>query len=88
MKYECSYKRLEGLPSIPAVETEVLSTETGDNHLIYNGKEFIPITEAAVQIAKNPTSDFAVDCQNLSSFINNWRRDADGALRYNSQVLI
>lgn len=88
VKKGCEYIMLKGLPEIEEERTETLSTETGDNHIIYDGEKFISITEAAVQIAKDPTSDFAVDCQNLSSFINNWRRDADGALRYNSQVLI
>lgn len=87
VKEGCEYVKLD-LPEIEEEPTETLSTESGDNHVIYNGEKFISITEAAVQIAKDPTSDFAVDCQNFSSFINNWRRDADGALRYNSQVLI
>jgi hypothetical protein len=87
VKEGCEYVKLD-LPEIEEELTETLSTESGDNHVIYNGEKFISITEAAVQIAKDPTSDFAVDCQNFSSFINNWRRDADGALRYNSQVLI
>lgn len=69
------------------IDTTVLSTDSGDNTMIWNGDMFVTVTDAAVQIATDPTSDFAVDCQNLSSFINNWKTDADGALRYNKQVL-
>lgn len=88
VKKDCGYEKLD-LERLPAVyEEEVLSTESGDNHMMYDGEKFITVTEAAIRIAKDPTSDFAVDCQNLSSFINNWRKDSDGALRYNGQVLV
>ena len=88
VKKDCGYEKLD-LERLPEeYDEEVLSTESGDNHMMYDGEKFITVTEAAIRIAKDPTSDFAVDCQNLSSFINNWRKDSDGALRYNGQVLV
>lgn len=89
VKDGCQYVPFD-LPELPPdeqIDTTVLSTDSGDNTMIWNGDMFVTITDAAVQIATDPTSDFAVDCQNLSSFINNWKTDADGVLRYNKQVL-
>jgi hypothetical protein len=88
VKKDCGYEQLplERLPE--EYDEEILSTESGDNHMMFDGHKFITVTEAAIRIARDPTSDFAVDCQNLSSFINNWRKDSDGALRYNGQVLV
>lgn len=88
VKYDCEYRELP-LPSLAEpYEEEVMSTESGDNHMIYDGEKFITVTEAAIKIAKDPSSPFAVECQNLSSFINNWKKDSDGAIRYNGKVLI
>lgn len=89
VKDGCQYVPFD-LPKLPPdeqIDTTVLSTDSGDNTMIWNGDMFVTVTDAAVQIATDPSSDFAVDCRNLSSFINNWKTDADGVLRYNKQVL-
>jgi hypothetical protein len=45
------------------------------------------VTEAAIKIAEDPDSKLAEESRTIYEFINDWKHNPDGAIRYNEEKI-
>lgn len=70
---------IEFTANVPVGHSLILDDTTGNVYML---------AEAALEIKENPDSDFSKECIAISSMINGWLRNADGAKRYNDKVFV
>lgn len=70
---------IEFTANVPVGHSLILDDTTGNVYML---------AEAAIEIKTNPDSDFSKECIAISSMINGWLRNPDGAKRYNDKVFI
>ena len=70
---------IEFTANVPVGHSLILDDTTGNVYML---------AEAALEVKQNPDSDFSKECIAISSMINGWLRNADGAKRYNDKVFV
>lgn len=70
--------------AIPPIEEEFYSNGTGSNEILIDGNNVISVTQAAISIAKDPTSDLAKRCESIWRKLNSWAQNDDVAKKYNA----
>lgn len=70
---------IEFTANVPVGHSLLLDDTTGNVYML---------AEAALEVKQNPDSDFSKECIAISSMINGWLRNADGAKRYNDKVFV
>lgn len=65
-----------------------LSSPPNNSAMVFND-EIVSVNEAAIRIYQNDENDAEAikECKTLYEFINDWKRNPDGAVRYNEQVI-
>lgn len=70
-------------------ERDFLSAIPVDNKVMLWDDEVISVAEGALKIMDNDPADAVMigECKALYEFINGWKRNPDGVIRYNEQVI-
>ena len=65
-----------------------LSSPPNNDAMVWND-EIISVNEAAIRIYENKEEDQEMinECRTLYEFINDWKRNPDGAIRYQEQMI-
>lgn len=87
--YVCVNRFLQELPKEEQTEEDVMLCAPADNSAMVWGDEIISVTEAAVRIANDAEEDQEqiAECRALYEFINDWKRNPDGAIKYGKQLI-
>jgi hypothetical protein len=68
----------------------MVSAPTDNDAMLWND-EIISVTDAAYRIATNAEGEenqrMIAECRSLYEFINDWKHNPEGAIRYNEQVI-
>lgn len=79
----CALKKIEP-PVLPTeIVEEVYLGESGSNEILIDGDEVKSVTQAAVDIAKNPNSTLAHRCEKIWRTLNDWSHNDDIVKKYN-----
>lgn len=70
----------------PTVE-EVYTITDIPRDVMVKGHNIITVAQAALDIVKNPESDFAIECKELHDFVQAWKTNTDAAKRYGNAIL-
>lgn len=67
----------------PPIEEDYFSCEPGSNEILIDSDKVISITQAAINISKNPDSELAIRCELIWRKLNDWSKNNDIAKKYN-----
>ena len=92
VKEGCNYVLLN--PYMPESSKEETTQEynvsgpTNNGVMLWNN-EIISVTDAAIRIVKNDPEDekMITECRTLYEFINDWKHNPDGVIRYSTQKI-
>ena len=93
VKDGCNYVKLDGyLPLAPETKTvDFMASAPTDNGAMVWNDEIISVTDAAYRIATGAEDEenrrMAAECKSLYEFINEWKHNPDGAVRYGEQLI-
>lgn len=93
VKDGCNYVKLDSyLPLLPSPKTiDCMVSAPVDNDAMVWNDEIISVTDAAYRIATNAEGEenqrMIAECRSLYEFINDWKHNPEGAIRYNEQVI-
>ena len=92
VKEGCNYVLLN--PYMPESSREETTQDYNVSGPINNGamlwnNEIISVTDAAIRIVKNDPEDekMITECRTLYEFINDWKHNPDGVIRYATQKI-
>lgn len=92
VKEGCNYVLLN--PYMPESSKEETTQEynvsgpTNNSVMLWNN-EIISVTDAAIRIVENDPEDekMIIECRTLYEFINDWKHNPDGVIRYSTQKI-
>ena len=93
VKDGCNYVKLDGyLPLAPETKTvDFMASAPTDNGAMVWNDEIISVTDAAYRIATGAEDEenrrMTAECKSLYEFINEWKHNPDGAVRYGEQLI-